>query len=55
MSSAHEKWGQKQKCCIYNFVQYYMCVCARVSKQRINIKSVQMNIYSGLFPLTKFM
>ncbi len=19
--SAHEKWGQKQKCCVYNFVQ----------------------------------
>ncbi len=18
---AHEKWGQKQKCCVYNFVQ----------------------------------
>ncbi len=22
MSSAHEKWGQKQKCCVYNFVQH---------------------------------
>ncbi len=22
LSSAHEKWGQKQKCCVYNFVQY---------------------------------
>ncbi len=22
LSSAHEKWGQKQKCCIYNFFQY---------------------------------
>ncbi len=21
LSSAHEKWGQKQKCCIYNFGQ----------------------------------
>ncbi len=21
MSSAHEKWGQKQKCCVYNLVQ----------------------------------
>ncbi len=21
LSSAHEKWGQKQKCCVYNFVQ----------------------------------
>ncbi len=21
-SSAHERWGQKQKCCVYNFVQY---------------------------------
>ncbi len=20
--SAHEKWVQKQKCCVYNFVQY---------------------------------
>ncbi len=49
------KNGGKNKCCIYNFVQYYMCVCARVSKQRINIKSVQMKIYSGLFSLTKFM
>ncbi len=29
VSSAHEKWGQKQKCCIYNFVQcrlnIYIC------------------------------
>ncbi len=26
-SSAREKWGQKQKCCVYNFVQYvYVCV-----------------------------
>ncbi len=24
LSSAHEKWGQKQKCCIYNFGQ---CSC----------------------------
>ncbi len=22
LTSAHEKWGQKQKCCIYHFVQY---------------------------------
>ncbi len=22
LNSAHEKWGQKQKCCVYNFVQY---------------------------------
>ncbi len=22
LSSAREKWGQKQKCCIYNYVQY---------------------------------
>ncbi len=22
LSSAHEKWRQKQKCCFYNFVQY---------------------------------
>ncbi len=21
LSSAHEKWGRKQKCCIYNLVQ----------------------------------
>ncbi len=21
LSSAHEKWGQKQKCCVYNFGQ----------------------------------
>ncbi len=21
LSSAHEKWGQKQKCCVYNFDQ----------------------------------
>jgi len=20
LSSAHEKWGQNQKCCVYNFV-----------------------------------
>ncbi len=25
LSSAHEKWGQKQKCCIYNFVQCISC------------------------------
>ncbi len=21
LSSAHEKWGKKEKCCVYNFVQ----------------------------------
>ncbi len=27
LSSAHEKWGQKQKCYVYNFVQcVYICV-----------------------------
>ncbi len=30
LSSAHEKWGQKQKCCVYNFIFFfsvvYMCV-----------------------------
>ncbi len=26
LSSAHEKWGQKQKCCVYNFVQYMCCL-----------------------------
>ncbi len=26
LSSAHEKWGQKQKCYIYNFVQYKLVV-----------------------------
>jgi len=24
LSSAHEKWGQKQKCCVYNFVSVYV-------------------------------
>ncbi len=24
LRSAHEKWGQKQKCCVYHFVQYRM-------------------------------
>ncbi len=28
LSSAHEKWGQKQKYCVYNFVQYlYIYKC----------------------------
>jgi len=28
LSSAHEKWGQKQKCSVYNFVQCtYLCIC----------------------------
>ncbi len=32
LSSAHEKWGQKQKCCVYNFVQciYIMVICTSV-------------------------
>ncbi len=27
LSSAHEKGGQKQKCCVYNFVQCTKCRC----------------------------
>ncbi len=30
LSSAYEKWCQKQKCCVYNFVQYIQCVCVYV-------------------------
>ncbi len=26
LSSAHEKWGQKQKCCVYNFVNIYIYI-----------------------------
>ncbi len=26
LSSAREKWGQKQKFCIYNFVQYIIYI-----------------------------
>ncbi len=29
MSSAHEKWGQKQKCCVYNFVQYIFLIMSQ--------------------------
>ncbi len=30
--SAHEKWGQKQKCCIYNFGQCTHQVCTHCSR-----------------------
>ncbi len=36
LSSAHEKWGQKQKCSIYNFVQYNYTILIK-----INIRAVQ--------------
>ncbi len=26
LNLAHEKWGQKQKCCVYNFVQLYIYI-----------------------------
>ncbi len=35
-SSAREKWGQKQKCCVYNFVQYvYVCVYIYIYMQHL--------------------
>ncbi len=49
------KNGGKNKSVAFIILFSIMCVRARVSKQRINIKIVQMKIYSGLFPLTKFM
>ncbi len=39
-SSAHEKWGQKLKCCIYNLVQ-----CIFVSREEVLLlENVQMKI-----------
>ncbi len=38
VSSAHEKWGQKQKCCIYNFGQ------CRLQKHVSNTFSVRFLI-----------
>ncbi len=35
LSSAHEKWGQKQKCCVYNFVQ---CIYIRDGSRFSNIR-----------------
>ncbi len=41
MSSAHEKWGQKQKCCVYNFVQ-----CIYICNGDKQVDAVQVNLTS---------
>ncbi len=41
LSSAHEKWGQKQKCCVYNFVQcvyIYIYIYIYIAAQRLWVR-----------------
>ncbi len=39
LTSAHEKWGQKQKCCVYHFGQYiYIYIWRALFQNAINTK-----------------
>ncbi len=54
LSSAHEKWGQKQKWCVYNFGQcmyqktHSSCVCAHMANKA---NSIPILNHTQNFPL----
>ncbi len=52
LSSAHEKWGQKQKCCVYNFGQ---CMFARIIRDPASpTEEVSISFFFFIFAICHF-
>ncbi len=55
MSSAHEKWGQKQKCCVdisvHNKVRSIMVEDGEVEEKNCWIKWCRMNYFNDVFTM----
>ncbi len=62
LSSAHKKWGQRQKCCIYNFVQcmyvyvyiymyicVYICIYIYMCVYVLELGGMTKNLYHVIF------